>query len=165
MLQASPRIKVTPRLTHVLLRPAKGLERLPAELLDLICDHLPVQSIISLHRTSRSLYNLTPLDNIFWRDSLRKGRLYPHIGNLDTRWIEKHLNTINSESFDPTFHLDWTRIARFLATKRFAVNQRNERFYDIPNEYWNRCRIWSTVEEALIADADMIFKKKESSKS
>ena len=53
------------------------LERLPPELVLMITSYLPVKSTIILHRTSKTLYLLVPLDQSFWRSALLKGALIP----------------------------------------------------------------------------------------
>ncbi|KAL6710348.1 hypothetical protein ACN47E_009294 [Coniothyrium glycines] len=162
LLQASPRNEVaqpvscTPRRTRV------SLERLPPELIDSICAYLPVRAVISLHRTSRALHNMTPLDNMFWRDSLRQGKLHPHMRDLDTRWIEHRLSTLDSGVLDKASSWDWKGAAQLLATKRFPISGRDGRLHEIPDEYWNRCRIWSIIEEALAEDFAATRKRNDS---
>ncbi|KAH7069093.1 hypothetical protein BKA63DRAFT_101076 [Paraphoma chrysanthemicola] len=126
---------------------ASGIERLPAELLDAICGYLEPQSVIKLHRTSRLMASKVLLDNSFWRDSLRGGSLHPHIWDLDTQLIE----TLRDES-NVTFSAtgwDWRSVAKLLAMKQFPVTGRDSRLDSMPLGLWNRCRIWSIIEDAL----------------
>jgi hypothetical protein len=148
VLQNSPRSRDK---SHALAptREPKGLERLPTELLDEICGYLPAQSVIALHRTSKALTIHVPLDTAFWRDSLRNGSLHPHIWDLDTKRIERRLSQSHMLPVEPTDSWDWRSAARLLTTKRFPVGERDARLVDVPNVFWNRCRIWATVEEAL----------------
>lgn len=126
---------------------ASGIERLPAELLDVICSYLEPQSVIKLHRTSQLMASKVLLDNSFWRDSLRGGSLHPHIWDLDTQLIE----TLRDES-NITFSAtgwDWRSVAKLLAMKQFPVTGRDSRLDSMPLGLWNRCRIWSIIEDAL----------------
>lgn len=152
VLQASPRMNDESQTTMVPIRTPQGLERLPPELLDATCSYLPAWSIISMHRCSKTLAMKIPLDNAFWRDSLRDGSLHPHLWDLDIKWIEKGLQLSRPLSPDPTSSFDWKSAARLLATKKFPIIERDPRLIDIPLEYWNRCRIWNLIEEALDAD-------------
>jgi hypothetical protein len=130
-------------------REPKGLERLPTELLDEICSYVPAQSVIALHQTSKALAIHIPLDTAFWRNSLRGGSLHPHIWDLDTRRIERRLSQSHGLPAEPTDSWDWRSAARLLATKRFHISGRDTRLDDVPNGFWNRCRVWATMEEAL----------------
>lgn len=130
-------------------REPQRLERLPTEMMDAICSYLPTQSVIALHRTSKALALRIPLDSVFWRNSLREGSLHPHIWDLDTKWIEHHLSNPNAALLDPTASWDWKVAAKLLATKRFSISGCDDRLLDVPDGFWNRCRIWATIEEAL----------------
>jgi hypothetical protein len=132
-------------------REPKGIERLPTELHDEILKYLPAQSTIALHQTSKALAIKIPLDNKFWRDSLRNGRLHPHLWGLDTQHIEQIRQTSGIESAADDW--DWRSLARVLATKRFPIFGCDPRLDDLPLGLWNRCRIWTIVEEALACDA------------
>ncbi|KAF2828954.1 hypothetical protein CC86DRAFT_392220 [Ophiobolus disseminans] len=126
----------------------RGIERLPTELFDIIRTYLPPKSVIKLHRTSKTLATKVPLHNAFWRDGLHDGSLHPHIWDLDIKRIE----TFRQES-NITFSAsdwDWRSVAKLLAMKRFPVTGRDARLDDMPLGFWNRCRIWSVIEEALI---------------
>ncbi|KAF2027695.1 hypothetical protein EK21DRAFT_71444 [Setomelanomma holmii] len=128
-------------------REPEGIERLPVELLDAICSYLPPQSVIKLHRTSSLMASKIPLENAFWRDSLRGGCLHPHIWDLDIKQIE----ALRQES-NITFSAagwDWRSVAKLLAMKQFPVTGRDLRLEKMPLGLWNRCRIWSIIEEAL----------------
>jgi hypothetical protein len=162
MLQSSPCSKDEQHLRLTPTRTPTGMERLPAELLDAICKYLPVRSAIALHRTSKTLAISIPLDSTFWRDSLREGNLHPHIPDFDTRWVEQHLAISNAASTTPTLSWDWRGVAQLLATKKFPITGQDSRLDAIPNEYWNRCRIWNIVEEALIRDHDSLFDQRRS---
>jgi hypothetical protein len=132
----------------VIKREPQGIERLPTELLDAICGHLPTQSVIKLHRTSKTLAMKLSLDNAFWRDSLCAGSLHPHIWGLDTKAIE----TLRQESsiIFSAADWDWRSVAKLLTTKRFPTIGRDPRLTDMPPGLWNRCRIWSILERVLV---------------
>jgi hypothetical protein len=149
VLHSSPRSKVDECYSLIPTREPQGLERLPTELLDGICSYLLIHSIIALHRTSKALAIQIPLDTAFWRNSLRDGNLHPHIWDLDTKWIEQQLPKSHEARLDPTACWDWKGAAKLLAMKRFPISGRDSRLGDVPNGFWNRCRIWSTIEEAL----------------
>jgi hypothetical protein len=136
-------------------REATGIEKLPAELLDAVCSYLPPQSVIKLHRTSSLMASKIPLDNAFWRDSLRGGSLHPHIWDLDIKQIE----TLRQKS-NVTFSAagwDWRSAAKLLAMKRFPVTGRDSRLDNMPLGLWNRCRIWSIIEDALGASLNGVL--------
>jgi hypothetical protein len=149
VLQSSPRSTEDQRHSLIPTRQPQGLERLPTELLDAICSYLPLQSVTALHRTSKALAILIPLDTVFWRNHLRDGSLHPHIWDLDTKWVEQQLPEGDVELLDPTASWDWKDAAKLLATKRFPLSGRDLRLVDVPNGFWNRCRIWATIEQAL----------------
>ncbi|KAF1833013.1 hypothetical protein BDW02DRAFT_599477 [Decorospora gaudefroyi] len=149
VLRASPLDTLDCSYPLRVTRQPERLERLPTELLDEICLYLPVQSVIALHRTSKALTIRIPLDTAFWRNSLRDGSLHPHIWDLDTKWIEHQLPQSDVLSLDPAASWDWKSVAKLLAKKRFPVSGRDSRLVDVPNAFWNRCRIWATIEEAL----------------
>jgi hypothetical protein len=127
-----------------------GIERLPNELLDSICSYLPPQSVIKLHRTSKTMSEKLQLDNAFWRDRLRTGSLHPHIRGLDTQGIE----TLRQESniTIPAAEWDWKTVAKLLATKQFLIARCDPRLDKMPLGLWNRCRIWSIIERAFDYD-------------
>ncbi|KAF1934963.1 hypothetical protein EJ02DRAFT_471526 [Clathrospora elynae] len=150
ILQASPHTRVEHHHAFTITREPQRLERFPTELLDAVCKYLPVRSVISLHRTSKALATKIPLDNAFWRNSLRDGGLHPHIWDLDTNLIEQRLLQADLAPLDPTASCDWKAAAQLLATKRFPISGRDARLADVPNGFWNRCRIWATIEEALL---------------
>ena len=149
VLQTSPRRRDESKCTPKATREPQRLERLPTELLDVVCSYLPIQSVIALHCTSKMLALQIPLDSAFWRDSLRDGSLHPHVWDLDTKWIEQHLTTPHAALLDPTACWDWKFAAKLLAKKRFRVSGCDKRLLDVPDGLWNRCRIWATIEEAL----------------
>jgi hypothetical protein len=159
LLQASPYSNDEQMYTLTPTHEPQRIERLPAELLDAVCSYLPVRSVIALHRTSKILAIQIPLDAAFWRNSLRDGSLHPHIWDLDTKWIEQHLPKSHVASLGPTESWDWKCAAQLLATKRFPVSGRDARLVDVPNGFWNRCRIWATVEEALQEQGSEYFMK------
>jgi hypothetical protein len=136
------------KLTSV--REPRGIERLPNELLDTICNYLPTESVIKLHRTSKIMARKLRLDNAFWRDHLRNGRLHPHIWNLDTKGIEVLRQESNMRL--SVVEWDWKTVAKLLATKRFPITGCDPRLDNIPLGLWNRCRIWSTIERAFEHD-------------
>ena len=141
-------------------RAPEGLERLPSELFDAICSYLPAQSVIKLHRTSKVLSLKVPLDNAFWREGLRGGTLHPHIWDLDTRQIET-LRQNSKITFSAT-GWDWRSVAKLLAMKRYPTAGRDARLDDMPLGFWNRCRIWSNIEEAISHELKRPFVKRRS---
>jgi hypothetical protein len=149
VLQSSPRSRDDPDCALTPTRQPGGLERLPAELLDAVCSYLPIQSIIALHRTSIALAIQIPLDTAFWRNGLRDGSLHPHIWDSDPKWIDHQLLEADDERLYQTSSWDWRSVAKLLATKRFPISGQDSRLVDVPNSFWNRCRIWATMEEAL----------------
>lgn len=125
---------ITLRLTRVPF----GLERLPAELFDQISSYLPVHSVISLHRTSKALAIKNPLDNNFWRNRLFDGSLVSHLWDLDMKKMEYQQDS------EP----DWKNVAQLLMSRKLPTKSHDLRLENIPTGLWNRCRIWSIVEEA-----------------
>jgi hypothetical protein len=144
--------KVVPSLRTT--REPSGIERLPIELLDEIGSYMPAQSRIALHRTSKALAIKLPLDNAFWRDSLRSGNLHPHIWDLDTQHIER-LRQESSVEFAAA-DWDWRSVAQLLTMKRFPISGRDSRLDDVPLGLWNRCRLWTIIEEALVFEAPQL---------
>ncbi|KAJ4368387.1 hypothetical protein N0V83_006744 [Neocucurbitaria cava] len=140
VLKASPNRKHFDDCIPATTRAPHSLERLPPELLDQICNYLPATSVITLHRVSKTLTHNVPLDNTFWRNSLLNGSLLPHIWDFD----KSELGTPAFETFS-----DWKIVAKLLAERRFPISGRDRRLEDIPNGLWNRCRIWSIMEEAI----------------
>ncbi|USP76101.1 hypothetical protein yc1106_03375 [Curvularia clavata] len=151
VLQTFPRTKYMPAFTALPSRQYQRLECLPKELLDEISSHLPISSVIALHRTSKLLALQTPLDSNFWRNSLGEGSLHPHVWDLDAKRVEQLLPQPATAPLDPTASWDWRSVAKLLAAKRSPINRRDDRLVDVPAGFWNRCRIWATVEEALQA--------------
>ncbi|KAA8622736.1 hypothetical protein PtrSN002B_011443 [Pyrenophora tritici-repentis] len=149
VLKSSPRSRDEPSYKFTTTQKPRALERLPAELLEEVCVNLPISSIIALHRTSKALAIQLPLDSTFWRNSLRDGSLHPHMWDLDTKWIERDLQEKNELHMDPTASWDWKGAAKLLAMKRFPIAGCDDRLADLPHGFWNRCRIWATIEEAL----------------
>lgn len=140
VLKASPNRKHVDDCIPATTRTSHSLERLPPELLDQICNYLPATSVITLHRVSKTVAHNVPLDNTFWRDSLLNGSLLPHIWDFD----RAELGTPAFETFS-----DWKNVAKLLAERRFPISGRDRRLENIPNGLWNRCRIWSIMEEAI----------------
>jgi hypothetical protein len=149
VLQSLPRSRIDQDHMLTTTRQPQGLESLPNELLDAICSYLPIQSVIALHRTSINLSIKILLNTAFWRNCLRDGSLHPHIWDLDTKWIEQRLSEMHEVSLNITSSWDWNAAAKLLAKKRFLISGRDPRLVDVTNGFWNRCRIWSTIEEAL----------------
>ncbi|KAF2129324.1 hypothetical protein P153DRAFT_291448 [Dothidotthia symphoricarpi CBS 119687] len=118
-----------------------GFERLPTELLDQIGKHLPPQSVIALHCTSKAFAIKAPLNNKFWRDRLIDGSLVPHIWDLDA-------NQLDHERQDRLW--DWRSVAQLLVAKKFPRNESNPLLVGPPTGLWNRCRIWNIIEDACI---------------
>jgi hypothetical protein len=120
---------------------------LPVELLDYISDYLPVESVIAIHRTSKTLALKVPLDDSFCRKGLIKGTLHPHLWDLDTEELQKQQNQCAK-----SVSWDWRSVAQLLASKRFLAIGRDARLAKLPNGLWNRGRIWGILEEALNQD-------------
>jgi hypothetical protein len=147
VLQASPNEMVRTPRSPASGREFNGIEKLPTELLDMICAYLPTQSVIKLNRTSKILATKLPLDNAFWRDSLRAGSLHPHIWDVDTQAIERLRQEANV-----TFSAvdwNWRSVAKLLSTMQFPTTERDSRLDSLPRGLWNRCRIWSIIETEL----------------
>lgn len=149
VLQTFPRTKYMPAFTTLPSRQYQGLECLPKELLDEISSHLPISSVIALQRTSKLLALQIPLDSKFWRNSLGEGSLHPHVWDLDTKRVEQQLPQPGTAPLDPTASWDWRSVAKLLAAKRSPIDRRPDGLVDVPVGFWNRCRIWATIEEAL----------------
>jgi hypothetical protein len=147
MLQSSPR-----KTTHCIhriqpTRELQALERLPVELLECISDYLPIQSVLAMHRTSKTLALKVPLGDNFCRKELIKGTLHPHIWDLDTAELQKQ-----QAACADNVSWDWRSVAQLLASRRFPVKGRDPRLEKLPDGLWNRGRIWSILEEALNQD-------------
>ena len=149
ILESSPRTKSESKFVQIPSRTHREIECLPKELLDVVCSYLPVPSVIALHQTSKLLALQIPLDANFWQNTLGDGSLHPHIWDLDTKCIEKQLPRPEVTPFDPMTAWDWRSVAKLLATKHFPINGCDDRLVDMPDGFWNRCRIWAIVEEVL----------------
>ncbi|KAG9194726.1 hypothetical protein G6011_04761 [Alternaria panax] len=149
VLQSLPCRRDEPKYKLKATREPQRLERLPTELLDAVCSYLPAPSVIALHRTSKALALRIPLDYVFWRNSLRDGSLHPHIWDLDTKQIEHHLSDPDAAVLGRTVSWDWKVASKLLATKRLLISGCDDRLLDVPDGFWNRCRIWATIAEAL----------------
>lgn len=150
VLQALPRAKVEYDQKWIPSRSSNIVERLPSELLDLICSFLPSRSVIALHRTSKTLAWKIPLDNMLWRNSLRDGSLHPYLWDLDTNWIEHHQQQSCRNSSDTSSNFDWEGVAQLLSAKRVSITNCNPGLIDVPDHLWNRCRIWCIIQDALV---------------
>lgn len=146
MLQSSPRKTDNYLRKYRFARKPNGLERLPVELLEIISDYLPIESVLALHRTSKTLALLVPLDDSFCRKQLIKGTLHPHIWDLDTMELQKQQN----ESQET--HWDWRSTTQLLTPSSFSIKDRDSRLSKLPDGLWNRGRIWTILEEALHKD-------------
>lgn len=122
-------------------RRARGLERLPPELLDYISEFLDFHSVMALHQTSKWLALKIPLNERFWRRCLCTCSLLPHIWDLDQETMEKSLP---GSITDATW--DWERLVRFLTQRLYPADG------TVLLGFWNRRRIWSIVEEACTRD-------------
>jgi hypothetical protein len=131
-------------------REPDGFENLPTELLDLICSYLPTESVIKLHRTSRTFAMKLPLDNAFWRNCLLTSSLHSHTWGLDIEAIDT-LRYKSRTAVGPA-EWDWQGVAKLLSTKQFPTTPRDQRLNALPLGFWNRCRIWSIFEKALALD-------------
>ncbi|KAH3957389.1 hypothetical protein HBI73_178240 [Parastagonospora nodorum] len=128
----------------------RGIERLPNELLDAICHYLPTQSIIKLHRTSKTMIQKVRLDNGFWRSHFFTGSLHAHLWDLNAKDIEALEQGPRNVPLAPDW--DWRSVAKLLATKQFPIAGYDPRLDNMPLGLWNRCRIWSIVEKAFEHD-------------
>jgi hypothetical protein len=144
MLQNSPR-KENHYIRHLKLdRELQTLERLPVELLEYVGDHLPIESVVAMHRTSKTLALKVSLGDNFCRKKLVEGKLLPHIWDLDIAEIQKQQSECAAD-----ISWDWRNVARLLAHKRFPTKGRDPRLGNLPDGLWNRGRIWNILEEAL----------------
>jgi hypothetical protein len=140
-------VEITPLATA---QEPHGIERLPPETLDAICDYLPTRTVIKFYRTSKTIALKLQLDNAFWRKTLLTGKLHPHLWGIDFKKIEKVRRKSNIKlSIDD---LCWKSVAKLLATKQFPVTERDARLDNMPLGFWNRCRIWHNMERALDLD-------------
>jgi hypothetical protein len=144
MLQNFPR-KETHYIHHLQLdRELQTLERLPVELLEYVSDYLPIESVVAMHRSSKTLALKVPLGDNFCRKKLIEGKLHPHIWDFDIAEIQKQQNACAAD-----ISWDWRSVARLLAHKRFPIKDRDPRLGNLPDGLWNRGRIWNILEEAL----------------
>ncbi|KAF1846506.1 uncharacterized protein K460DRAFT_281861 [Cucurbitaria berberidis CBS 394.84] len=140
VLKASPNRKFGHDYTPPITREPHGIELLPTELLDQVCSYLPATSVIKMHRVSKTLALKVSLDNSFWRNSLLDGSLLPHVWDLDREQLGTPFYETSS---------DWKSVAQLLAKRRLPISVRDRRLDGLPNGLWNRCRIWSIMEEAV----------------
>ncbi|KAF2186065.1 hypothetical protein K469DRAFT_631451 [Zopfia rhizophila CBS 207.26] len=134
-------------LSTLSIREGRGLEALPTELLQRITDFLPTPCILALRSCSKSLATRIPLTQQFFRKELLKGSLVPLAWDLDgTACREKQRKGAEG----PEDYWDWKALARILADHGTIV-AKDISVTSIPLGFWNRCRIWTIVEEALEA--------------
>jgi hypothetical protein len=145
-----PKLKDISRIT-TRNRECATLESLPNELLDQILAYLPPQCIINLHRTSRLLAFKVPLDDRFWRTHLLDGTLVPHIWDLEYEYFEEVQHAFPNNTNDDQIS-DWCSLVELLQRKDFPICGRDHRLDNLPPGYWNRCRIWTIIEELCTLD-------------
>jgi hypothetical protein len=120
-----------------------GLEALPCELLERITESLTPDSVMSLRQASRSLALGVPLDDRFWRRHICDGSLLPYIWDLDEDQMKRLL-----QSHPTDLSRDWHRLARVFRPKECLRRGQDPLSGQIPAGLWNRCRIWSMIDEA-----------------
>lgn len=125
-----------------------GLERLPTEIFDEISSQLPTRSALALHQTSSTLSRKVPLDNSFWRKSIKNRRALSYIWDLDINDLEKRSQEHSAASQNLNDIWDWRDIGQLLETNVFSLKTSDSRIENLPNGLWNRRRIWSIVGEA-----------------
>ncbi|KAF1919938.1 hypothetical protein BDU57DRAFT_555082 [Ampelomyces quisqualis] len=150
LLSSSSQDKLVEIIPLATAQEPQGIERLPVEILDTICDYLPTQTIVKLHRTSKRMALKLQLDDAFWRRSLTTGSLHAHLWDIDTENMKtfRQPSNVNFSSDD----WGWRSVAKLLATKQFPITGRDPRLNGMPPGFWNRCRIWHTIERALDLD-------------
>jgi hypothetical protein len=121
----------------------QGLEALPCELLDRVMEFLPPQSAMSLRQVSRLLAIKIPLDDRFWRRHFCSGSLLPHLWDLDEEQLKQLLRRMPT---DPP--RDWRSLACLFRNEQCLKWGQDPMSGNIHGGLWNRCRIWSIVEEA-----------------
>ncbi|KAF1967758.1 hypothetical protein BU23DRAFT_602658 [Bimuria novae-zelandiae CBS 107.79] len=122
------------------------LECLPLEIIQDIAAFLPSASVLHLRSCSRTLRERLPLNQRFFRNGLFTGDLIPHIFDLnpDLRRMMQHRVP---DGEDPNEYWDWRAIARKLVNHK-AIAISDPRDTGLPHGFWNRCRVWTLVEEA-----------------
>jgi hypothetical protein len=120
-----------------------GLEALPCELLERITESLTPDSVMSLRQASRSLALSVPLDDRFWRRHMCSGSLLPYIWDLDEDQMKRLLQSHPTE-----LPRDWLGLARVFRPKECLGRGQDPLSGEIPAGLWNRCRIWSMIDEA-----------------
>jgi hypothetical protein len=141
------------------------VESLPTELLGRISTHLSPTSALALHRTSRTLAKKVPMDNHFWRTTIMNGRALPYLWDVDMGDLGVRLQKHLAASTDPGSMWDWKSVGQLLARRRFPLRSSDPRITDLPNGLWNRKRIWSIVEEAVIDDYGQPWSKDRNDKA
>ncbi|TAQ83383.1 hypothetical protein B7494_g8294 [Chlorociboria aeruginascens] len=95
--------------------PYPAIDALPAEVLNKIVSHLPISSILSLHRTNRALFNRISLNQTFWRDQLTSNNLVSFLWDLDAvACREKDSTMLGNTGWD------WKTLARNLRDEPFV---------------------------------------------
>jgi hypothetical protein len=120
-----------------------GLEALPCEILERITECLNPDSVMSLRQASRSLALSVPLDDRFWRRNMCSGSLLPYIWDLDEDDMKRLLQSHPTE-----LPRDWHGLARVFRPKECLRRGQDPLSGEIPAGLWNRCRIWTMIDEA-----------------
>ncbi len=97
--------------------PRATLDTLPLELLREITGYLSTSQILRLHRTTRALSDLIPLDQTFWRDQLLLGKLISFLWDLDATACYKRDQSIATENDNQCW--DWKSFAKKLCEEPF----------------------------------------------
>lgn len=148
LLTDSPCEPKQPRRVYVATRKPRGIERLPIELIDVICGYFLAHSTIKLHRASKALDAKVMLNNTFWRESLCSGMLHPYIWDLDMKRMDCFRRT--SSICIPAFStLNWKSVTKLLVISCLPVYCCETIPNSMPLGLWNRCRIWRVIEEAM----------------
>lgn len=123
----------------------QGMEALPCEILERITELLSPHAVMSLRQASRSLALKVPLDGRFWRRHLCSGSLLPYLWDLDEEQLKQLLQHTPTE-----LPRDWRGLARLFRTEECLKWGQEPLSGEIPGGLWNRCRIWSIIEEACV---------------
>jgi hypothetical protein len=118
-------------------KPRAGLAWLPSEILSHIRSFLPLSSVFTMMRSSKTIYAKMPLDQNFWRARLIAGDAVGYLWDLSHDPLPKEWGTVGSR--------DW----RNLTEKLLLTGSFEESFDDAPIGLRNRRRIWRIVSQIV----------------